>query len=174
MQDNMDIIGLSKAEKITDGAYIFRNFFSDDLCKKMCKDSKDSDPGSVHLREVDNIYLIGTPVLKECIDQVNELLKCSGYWTDLYLHWMVPKGYRFYVHRDDANPDYSGFDKKWGGVIYISDFEGGELYYPDVNIECKPNKGDMVIHRSDLPHGTKINQTDERRTITFVVYSKKE
>jgi hypothetical protein len=180
------MIDFSKAEKITEGSYIYRNFLSDELCQKLYDQSKNSEPEAIHYREADGIYLIGTPVLQECIDQVNNLLKGSGYWTDLYLHWMVPKNYLFYVHRDDENPDYSGYNKEWGGVIYLSDFEGGDLFYPsadkqnDLNtidpndIMCHPNRRDMVIHRSDLPHGTRKNLTDDRRTITFVVYNHKK
>lgn len=168
------MINFDKAEKVLNGSYIFRNFLSEELCDKLRIDSENSEEGSLHLRKEDNIYLIGTPVLQECIDEVNKLLEGSGYWADLFLHWMVPYGYHFYVHRDDANPDYSGYEKEWGGVIYLTDFEGGDLYYPEEGVEVHPNKRDMVIHRSDLPHGTRTTLTDERRTITFVVYSKKQ
>jgi hypothetical protein len=108
------MIDFSKAEKITEGSYIFRNFLDEDLCEKLKMQSENSEKSSLHLRKEDNIYLIGTPVLQECIDSVNSLFDGSGYWADLFLHWMVPFGYKFYVHRDDANPDYSGYDKEWG------------------------------------------------------------
>jgi hypothetical protein len=168
------MINFDSAEKITEGAYIFRNSLSDDLCTRLAKQSEESPEDAHYLREEDNIYLIGTPVLQECIDHVDEILKDSGYWSDLYLHWMLPAGYKFFVHRDDANPDYSGFDKEWGAVIYLTDFEGGELYYPDQDITCKPNRRDIVIHRSDLPHGTNVNLTEGRRTITCVIYGDKK
>jgi hypothetical protein len=168
------MINFDSAEKITEGAYIFRNSLSDDLCTRLAEQSANAHEDTYYLREEDNIYLIGEPVLQECIEHVNKLLEGSEYWSDLYLHWMVPAGYHFYVHRDDANPDYSGFTKEWGAVIYLTDFEGGELYYPDQNIECKPNRRDIVIHRSDLPHGTRTNKTDGRRTITCVIYGKKK
>jgi len=170
----LTMINFDKAEKITEGAYIFRKSLSEELRLQLVKEQEEAHEDTYYLRDEDGIYLIGRPVGQECIDHVDEILKDSGYWSDLYLHWMLPAGFKFFVHRDDANPDYSGFYKEWGAVIYLTDFEGGELYYPDQDITCKPNAGDIVIHRSDLPHGTNINLTDNRRTITCVIYGHKK
>ena len=43
---------------------------------------------------------------------------------------------------------------KYGCVVYINDdFEGGELYYPDLNLSYTPSAGDLVIHGSRITHG---------------------
>jgi hypothetical protein len=48
-------------------------------------------------------------------------------------------------------------NEKWGLVVYFNDFEGGSLYYPNQNIEYKPNAGDLVIHSAEehCLHGVK-------------------
>ena len=48
-------------------------------------------------------------------------------------------------------------DEKWGLVVYFNEFEGGEIYYPNQNIEYKPNAGDLVIHSAEehCLHGVK-------------------
>lgn len=168
------MIDFSNAEFIVEGAYIFRNSLSEELCSKLEEESRTAPEDTLNLREEDGIYLIGRPVSKECKDHLENMLKGSGYWSDLFLHWMSPLGTNFFAHRDDANPDYSGFEKEWGAVIYLTDFEGGELYYPIQDVYCKPNRRDIVIHRADLPHGTTTNLTDQRRTITCVIYGDKK
>jgi hypothetical protein len=52
----------------------------------------------------------------------------------------------------------------YGIVIYFNEFEGGEIYYPEQNIEYKPNPGDMVIHGSgfNCRHGVKEILSDVR------------
>ena len=45
----------------------------------------------------------------------------------------------------------------WGSVLYLNEFEGGEIYYPRLNIQYKPKPGDLIIHPtiSLYEHGTK-------------------
>lgn len=59
------------------------------------------------------------------------------------------------VHIDG---DGSGKDVSWGLVAYISDpssYNGGEIYYPDHDLEVKPAKGSLAIHRGNIKHGVK-------------------
>lgn len=46
---------------------------------------------------------------------------------------------------------------QYGYVVYINDFDGGELYYPEWDLEYKPTAGDLVIHSSSKKyrHGVK-------------------
>lgn len=55
-------------------------------------------------------------------------------------------------HRDDVEPE----DKinMYGVVIYINDdYEGGEIYYPEVGMAHKPKAKSMVVHRASTVHG---------------------
>ena len=40
-------------------------------------------------------------------------------------------------------------DNKYGIVVYLNDFKGGELRYINQNIIYKPEAGDMVIHSAE-------------------------
>lgn len=45
----------------------------------------------------------------------------------------------------------------YGVITYFGDYEGGELFYPNLNIEISPKPGDLVIHgaTSKWKHGVK-------------------
>lgn len=69
------------------------------------------------------------------------------------------------VHIDG---DGSGKDVSWGLVAYISDpksYSGGEIYYPDHDIEIKPARGSLAIHRGNINHGVKTVEGDTRFVI---------
>lgn len=54
---------------------------------------------------------------------------------------------------------------KYGTVVYLSEFEGGELYYPKQgDLEYHPQKGDLVIHSAfeDYQHGVRPVISGER------------
>jgi len=57
-------------------------------------------------------------------------------------------------HRD--NSEESDYNNIYGLIIYLNDdYEGGEIYYPDVNIKIKPKAGSIVIHDAGILHGVK-------------------
>ena len=56
-----------------------------------------------------------------------------------------------------------------GAIIYLnSDFEGGELYYPNLDIVVKPEPGLLAIHPGTLKylHGVKPVIGNTRYTLT--------
>lgn len=56
------------------------------------------------------------------------------------------------VHRDDVGGD----DIRFGAVIYINDnYQGGEVYYPELDLEIKPKAKSLLVHRGNIPHGVK-------------------
>lgn len=58
---------------------------------------------------------------------------------------------------DIFDPLHSCLNVKYAYVVYINDFEGGDIYYPEVNISYSPKPGDMIIHSSSkkYKHGVK-------------------
>lgn len=43
---------------------------------------------------------------------------------------------------------------RYGVVVYVNDdFEGGELYYPELDLKYTPKAGDLVIHGALINHG---------------------
>lgn len=77
----------------------------------------------------------------------------------------TPVGEGMYVHKDRGEEDYTEVLNDFGtctcidyGVlVYIGDWEGGELYYPNRGIEFKPKPGSLIIHGAgeDYAHGVK-------------------
>jgi predicted 2-oxoglutarate/Fe(II)-dependent dioxygenase YbiX len=81
-------------------------------------------------------------------------------------------------HADNIEPDgITPNATPWrshGCVLYFnSSFDGGELYYPNLNIEVKPEAGMLVAHPAGLKflHGVKKVESGTRQTMsTFFTY----
>ncbi len=78
------------------------------------------------------------------------------------------------IEQDNLTPNATPW-RSHGGVIYLNDdFEGGELYYPNLNCyEVKPEPGMVVLHRAGIEHthGIKKVTKGTRHTIsTFFTY----
>ena len=70
-------------------------------------------------------------------------------------------------HKD---ADYSK-NLKFGIVLYINnDYEGGEIFYPTLNLKIKPKSGALVIHPGDLDHEVLEVKNSIRYMITTFVY----
>ena len=53
---------------------------------------------------------------------------------------------------------------RYGIVIYYNDeYLGGEINYPELNITHKPKARSLVMHGSNIPHGTKKVTSEECR-----------
>jgi hypothetical protein len=74
---------------------------------------------------------------------------------------------------DDAgdNPDL-----KYGMIYYINDnYEGGEIYYPELNLKIKPKANSLVIHPSNLLHEVfEIKSDSNRYAISMFAYKNEE
>ena len=65
----------------------------------------------------------------------------------------------FHEDRGDSRVNFVGSDAgiKFGCVYYINDdYEGGEIVYPTIDMQIKPKGNTLIIHRSDLLHGTNL------------------
>jgi hypothetical protein len=73
------------------------------------------------------------------------------------------------VHRDDVEPP----DKVnvFGLVLYLNDdYEGGEIIYPEIDLEHKPKAGSLVVHSASLPHGVnEVKNSKVRYVLTSFV-----
>lgn len=165
------MIDFTNFEKINDEAYIWRKFVSDELSDILFKESYDISNGpDVEIRPHDRIQLLLHQVDQRVIDQVEDFFKDTKYDIRYFLHWHAPRDVWFAIHRDEEAPDRNTIKKAWGGVIYLSDMDGGELFYPTNNTWVKPGKGDLVLHTASIPHGAIGVNGDNKRFITFVVY----
>ena len=89
------------------------------------------------------------------------------------------KNYILWDEGSSMEPHYDNVRKEhhkpvmYGCIWYITgDFEGGEIYYPEFNIEYKPVAGSLVIHPGSRKYMHGIKQIEKNQRITaasFVV-----
>jgi hypothetical protein len=63
---------------------------------------------------------------------------------------------------------------KFGIVIYINDnYVDGEIYYPELSLEIKPQAGSLIIHPAGQPHGVKqVGGFQNRYILSAFVHGK--
>jgi predicted 2-oxoglutarate/Fe(II)-dependent dioxygenase YbiX len=78
------------------------------------------------------------------------------------------------IHSDGGNPK-NPQRIVFGIAIYLNDdFEGGELYYPDLDISIKPKVGSMVVHESHFLHEVLTVRSGNRYSITTFIFGDRE
>jgi hypothetical protein len=121
-------------------------------------------------------------LFKKSIEMRNIIQDRSIISTNLYVeHPQFVKwdpGWELTPHCDNCEPDgITPNATPWrshGGVIYLNDdFEGGEIFYPQLDLEIRPEPGMMVIHPAGLEylHGIKKVTEGIRHTVSvFFTY----
>ncbi|CAB5218279.1 Oxoglutarate/iron-dependent dioxygenase [uncultured Caudovirales phage] len=87
-----------------------------------------------------------------------------------YSHLNV--GHEHKIHWDSMN---GATHLQWGAVVYINDdYEGGEIYYPELDLVYKPKSGDVVLHPADYVyrHGVKEVKVKNRYFFAIFIYCK--
>jgi hypothetical protein len=70
------------------------------------------------------------------------------------------------AHRDNELDDTVLF----GVVIYLNDnYEGGEIYYQDLNLTIKPKARSMIIHPAGIKHEV-LNVKGNHTRYTFSIF----
>lgn len=90
---------------------------------------------------------------KETIEKEYDLNKEIFSDTLQVIRWF--EGMSQPPHADDmTNTDVDGFEHRvFGSIIYLNDqYSGGHTFYPDHNIEIKPEAGKLAIHPGDPEH----------------------
>jgi hypothetical protein len=172
----IDIVDLSKAEKIHDMVYVFHNAFSDEQCGiTMDKSKSSSQHNSYVIPKVDTFVKIlaeGKPMEDEK-ELLNNLLKPGPgvKYSDLCIT-NVQYNKCWGPHEDsmkgrDFNAEGRLF---YAGVLYLNDFEGGDLVYPDIGVKYKGKKGDLVLHDANIWHFVNRVQSEDRYAMTFYIW----
>jgi hypothetical protein len=168
------MIDFSNFEKISDEAYVWRNFLGEGLADDLFKESEALSNGDTREDRSDRVQLLHGEVDQRAVDMTTKFFKDSGFQIGKFLHWYNPPHVWFPIHRDEEAFDPTPLKKSWGGVLYLAEMEGGELFYPTNNTWFKPHKGDFVLHTASIIHGATEVSTDNKRFITFVVYDESQ
>ena len=111
------------------------------------------------LRDVDVLNLEATalsnPFLRKpgLLDLINTELNCTG---ERISRTMVSR-YSFGSHiRPHTDTGFFDTSRLATVVLYLNEgFEGGNIYFPDLGIELKPETGDLLTFYSEFKHGVR-------------------
>ena len=136
--------------------------------KKVYRDLPEDNVWHNRVAEVDES--VGLPLLKEIHGLINSTVD-DEVWADTFNYAFWRKGDYQSPHADSqTNDGFPGpyFWRTVGCVLYLNDeYAGGEIYFPQHNIELRPTPGTIVWFpgTSDFLHGVKPIQSGERITI---------
>jgi hypothetical protein len=109
-------------------------------------------------------------------------LLSSHYDKDLKLiqltYNQMRSGSENHIHVDDATGMYS--DLEYAALLYMTnggkDYKGGEIYFPNQNLELSPEAGTLVFFKGDdtIPHGVKKVLEGNRENIIMFFNSKEK
>jgi hypothetical protein len=171
------IINFDKAEKIHDKVYVYHNAFTDDFCDVIRNRATSSDKyDGYEIQRVDTEVKIlqdrsiGFEDAKEVL--TNLLNPGDGVmFSDLCITH-VQQGRCWGPHEDSMKG--RGFNDEgrlfFAGVLYLNDFDGGDIDYPDIDVNYKGKKGDLIIHDANEWHFVNRVKTADRYAMTFYIW----
>lgn len=76
-------------------------------------------------------------------------------------------------HSDRGPVEHGNSDISHGFVLYLNDdYTGGEIYYPNLDIEIKAPAGALVIHPSDVLHAHGVRKVLAGSRFTMTMFAK--
>jgi len=172
-------------EKLGEDIYVFHNFASDDVCDLICADAKllkDEDWRLLPFERYASTIKVSSN-LENLRNTIYSILEDGLYLGEGLAIQKMMRGSYFLPHSDDyefanvikaadAYIEGEEFDlvknNAFGVVVYLNDFEGGEIEYVDQNIKYKPVKGDLLVHGA---HDNCKHQVNEVLSEIRYVYS---
>lgn len=159
-----------KINKIYEDLYEIKNFINDDELEEVFKiiNSKTEEDWLRESEDIPghwkgNMIFPNEKIMQTIYARAESLfdsLADLGGFTSISRY---KKGGFIKEHSDQWIPDldhYIGY----GLVLYYNDdYQGGELYYPDLNIEIKPTPKSFFIHGGRIVHGSKPVISDDIR-----------
>jgi hypothetical protein len=109
-----------------------------------------------------NVEHIDEHITKLIIDRAQNLFENEYSWMGGHVIQRIKIGSSMDVHLDRTN--FTEQKNSVGVAIYINDdFDGGEIFYPEINISYKPVRGSLICHpgSSEYKHGvTSVSKND--------------
>ena len=167
LEDNESLVARllsmpSAEEKRGNGAVIGKSIF--------LWDGDDKEQSSLY-KEVESIMLKASSVF---LDKHNKSTEDYPSQQDHYkiLIWSPPQPIMV-AHSDSWKVDGVRVTPAITNILYLtSDFEGGELHFPDYDITFKPKAGDMVSFFSSTKHEVRPVLSGRRITTQLFFFDK--
>ena len=149
---------------------IIKNFLTEEECDALLLEAETSDNWQPQNPNT-AIFILKSNNHKILID----IHKRISLLFDSGLHAQILR----MIHKTDKDSFWErhsdnsgGSEIKYGVVLYLNDnFEGGELYYPNLDLVIKPEKGMLVYHPGDEEHEVLKVISGNRYTLTSFVRS---
>ena len=98
------------------------------------------------------------------VDRCNSMRKIRRLKAGEYIHSHV-----------DLIPSENVAKIKFGIILYLNDdFDGGEIYYKDIDLTIKPKKNSILIHESTIPHEVLRVVNGKRYSMTTFIWGNNE
>ena len=166
-------------EIIADGILLYKNFINKEQCDKIVK-TAESIKDNLWVER--NWYKCTKKQIRDLLsvhEQIKYILKKDFYLGENLSLVKFVKGQTWNLHKDnhdslhilEANSNikegevvYPAEYTTHGVIFYFNEYEGAEISYPEIGIKYKPEKGDMLVHRSDIAHEVLALESDIRYT----------
>ena len=165
--------------QVEENIWVIKNFISDETCDYLV-DFAESVPEEQwwernrrgwwygkFLYTVDNEEV--NKKNKEIKAQIATLFTEDWFLSDPGSIHRIQKGQGMFEHSDNPTEDMGRNNfVQLAFTLYLSDFEGGEIYYPKLSLQYKASKGDLLIHPGigRYFHGVKPVTGDKVRYVT--------
>ena len=160
-------LNIPNAIKLEENIYLVKKFLDQESLNSLVRTAENAEKWDANLDLVNPFWRnktidVGNEKITKCINEKQSAFLNNTCWingNDKILRQFVG-GETLNIHCDNPaidDPSYKDDGTRWGMVIYLNEFNGGEIFYPKLNITYKPEPGDLVIHpaSSKYEHGTK-------------------
>lgn len=181
--------------KIGNEIYVYKNFLSKDILEQ-CKLEIESAPESSWIDGAQfnkaTLRTLSANFMRKILKKIqDEVVPYGLFLEDTPSVNQIKLGLGMEEHSDDCphckkikNPSMEISDHEakrcvlYGIVVYLSEFTGGEIYYPNQEVIFAPEPGDMIIHATSVEckHGVKPVLSGNRFVVSpyIVKYNSQE
>jgi hypothetical protein len=151
----------SNFTEINGKIWVYKNFLSEEECKNEIKKIKNGKINKITHNGVQEIEFDYNFIKNKIVALLDDGVFCggvAGYDTPINTFWLP--------HTDLDVPMDKPYNKQWGIVGYLNEFEGGELLFPGYGIIVKPEPGDLIVHHASNYHSVALTKSNQRITYT--------
>jgi hypothetical protein len=154
--------------ELSNNIYVYKNFMNQLECENLYKYCISLPENSWNFiskhKWFDNKVSAPTDELLFLYKRISDLIYPTHKMLPSLNLRRLKQGQDMYLHSDSlqdnnkSNYNSQNHTIEYGIVAYINDdYSGGEIFYPNKDLEYKPMAGDLVIHGSqkDCEHGVK-------------------
>lgn len=182
----LDVINKTQDCKVR----IIENIASKDECEKIVKYVEEANLWEMANHDFWHNRVVNARTIAQHNKEIAELLvdirermkqqitKQLGLQQDIFpdllqvVKW--PAGLSQPQHADACNLDGSDNQLSWrdfGSIVYLNDnFEGGETFYENFDIEVTPKAGNMIVHAGDVLHSHGVREIKNETRYTIAVF----